>query len=163
MTSNLGARDLASKKTLGFASSAEASAEQEKEDMASRIKETVKETFQPEFLNRLDDIIIFHQLDKQVIHAITLKMLRELQDRSRQLGFTLEVDDKAVGILSEKGFDPVYGARPLQRVIQSTLEDAIAEKMLEGSLEHSTLTVTANNKEIEIDVKRKPEIIPENV
>ncbi len=163
MTSNLGAKELASRKTLGFASSEEASDHQAGEEMKSGISKAVKETFQPEFLNRLDDIIIFNQLDKKVIHAITLKMLRELQDRSRQLGFTLEVDDKAVDILSEKGFDPLYGARPLQRVIQSTLEDAIAEKMLEGSLDHSALTVTGKDGKIEVTVKKETEKIPENV
>lgn len=156
MTSNVGARDLAVRKTLGFSSSEKSAQVQTADDMKSRITEELKNTFSPEFLNRLDDTIIFHQLDKEHIHAITLKMLEDLTKRSAELGFSLKVDDKAVEILSQRGFDPIYGARPLQRVIQSTLEDAIAEKMLDSTLsEGDTLLVTGKDEEIKVKVQKR--------
>lgn len=156
MTSNVGARDLAVRKTLGFSSSEKSAQVQTADDMKSRITEELKNTFSPEFLNRLDDTIIFHQLDKEHIHAITLKMLEDLKKRSAELGFSLKVDDKAVEILSQRGFDPIYGARPLQRVIQSTLEDAIAEKMLDSTLsEGDTLLVTGKDEEIKVRVQKR--------
>lgn len=156
MTSNVGARDLAVRKTLGFSSSEEAAQVQSADDMKSRITEELKNTFNPEFLNRLDDTIIFHQLDKEHIHAITRKMLEDLKKRSAELGFALKADDKAIEILSQRGFNPVYGARPLQRVIQSTLEDAIAEKMLDSTLsDGDTLLVTGKDEEIKVRVQKR--------
>lgn len=156
MTSNVGARDLANKKTLGFSASNRDAEVQTADDMKSRIMEELKNTFQPEFLNRLDDTIIFHQLDKEHIHAITIKMLEDLKTRTKELGFKLKVDDNAVEILADRGFDPIYGARPLQRVIQSTLEDAIAEKMLENTLsDGDTLVVTGKDQKIDVKVRKK--------
>lgn len=164
MTSNVGARDLASKKFLGFSVSDKETEVQSASDMKSRIMDELKNTFQPEFLNRLDDTIVFHQLDKEHIHSITVKMLENLKTRTQDLGFTLKVDDAAVEILAERGFDPIYGARPLQRVIQSTLEDAIAEKMLENTLSAGdTLLVTGKDQKIDVKVRKQRAKTPATV
>ena len=167
MTSNVGARDISGKKSLGFGTSLDESTQtMETEDMKDRIMEELKNTFQPEFLNRLDDTIVFHSLEKKHIHDITVKMLDDLIARSKDLGFKLKVDDKAIDILSDKGFDPVYGARPLQRVLQTTLEDAIAERMLESHLgEGDTLLVTGKDGEVKVKVraKAKPKTTTETV
>ena len=131
MTSNIGARLITDKKSLGFAESKD-----ETESDYSKIKSDVmgelKKYFKPEFLNRVDDIIVFHQLTRENIAEITKRMLSSLSDRVSGMEMSIEFTEKAVELVAKAGFDPVYGARPLRRAIQSRIEDALSEKLLEG-------------------------------
>ena len=94
----------------------------------------LRRTFRPEFLNRIDDIIVFRALTEQDIEEVARRMLKTVADRMESMGIHLEVSDEAVKELAREGFDPQYGARPLRRAIQSKVEDAVAEKMLDGTL-----------------------------
>lgn len=134
MTSNVGARRITEKKaSLGFAESGG----QEERDF-EKIKETVlgelKNLFKPEFLNRVDDIIVFHKLSREDTGKIAGKMLEALQGRLQEMGVEVAFTPEAVGAVAELGYDAAYGARPLRRVIQSRIEDLASEKLLEGEL-----------------------------
>jgi ATP-dependent Clp protease ATP-binding subunit ClpC len=94
----------------------------------------VKRLFKPEFLNRIDDIIVFHKLSREDIKIICAKMLETVNNRMESLGIKMSIDEAAINLLAEQGFDPIYGARPLRRTIQNAIEDTAAEKMLEGSI-----------------------------
>jgi len=135
MTSNVGAKLIAQSGagTLGFAP-AEAETMSEK-----RIREAVmgelKNVFRPEFINRVDDIIVFHQLGKDDINEIAKRMLESLSKRVKELDIGLDFSEEAVEAIGKAGFDPIYGARPLRRAIQQRIEDKLSEEMLEGKLE----------------------------
>jgi len=136
MTSNLGADHiLSSGSRLGF--DAKDAAADEAEAFA-RTRETVmselRRTFRPEFLNRIDDIIVFRRLTQGDITEIARRMLRSSAERMAAMGITLQADDEAVEELARQGYDPKYGARPLRRCLQEKLEDAVAEQMLDGTL-----------------------------
>ena len=138
MTSNVGAKNItADAARLGFDGSENGEKESE-EVRFDRIRDAVmadlKRTFRPEFLNRIDEIIVFHQLTQDNIVQIARRMLDVTAGRMAQQGITLEADDDAVAELAKDGFDPQYGARPLRRAIQNQVEDAVAEQMLEGNL-----------------------------
>ena len=138
MTSNVGAKNItADAARLGFDGGNKDEKETE-EVRFSRIRDAVmadlKRTFRPEFLNRIDEIIVFRQLTEDNIRQIARRMLDVTGARMAQQGITLAADDDAVAELARDGFDPQYGARPLRRAIQSMVEDAVAEKMLEGEL-----------------------------
>ena len=138
MTSNVGAKNItADAARLGFDGSEKGEKESE-EVRFDRIRDAVmadlKRTFRPEFLNRIDEIIVFRQLTEDNIRQIARRMLDVTGARMAQQGITLAADDDAVAELARDGFDPQYGARPLRRAIQSMVEDAVAEKMLEGQL-----------------------------
>ena len=138
MTSNVGAKNItADAARLGFDGGDKDEKESE-EAHFGRIRDAVmadlKRTFRPEFLNRIDEIIVFRQLTEDNIRQIARRMLDVTGARMAQQGITLEADDAAVAELARDGFDPQYGARPLRRAIQSMVEDAVAEKMLEGEL-----------------------------
>ncbi len=138
MTSNVGAKNItADAARLGFDGSEKGEKESE-EVRFSRIRDAVmadlKRTFRPEFLNRIDEIIVFRQLTEDNIRQIARRMLDVTGARMAQQGITLEAEDDAVAELARDGFDPQYGARPLRRAIQNMVEDAVAEKMLEGEL-----------------------------
>ena len=138
MTSNVGAKNItADAARLGFDGSEKGEKESE-EVRFDRIRDAVmadlKRTFRPEFLNRIDEIIVFRQLTENNIRQIARRMLDVTGARMAQQGITLAADDDAVAELARDGFDPQYGARPLRRAIQSMVEDAVAEKMLEGQL-----------------------------
>ena len=94
----------------------------------------LRQTFRPEFLNRIDDIIVFRALNEEDIRAVARRMLETVAARMETMGLHLETSDEAVVELAKKGFDPKYGARPLRRCIQSQVEDAVAERMLDGTL-----------------------------
>ena len=137
MTSNVGAKNItAVQRSLGFA--AEESEETDEAKRFERVKEAVmsdlRRTFRPEFLNRIDETIVFHQLTEENICEIARRMLNLTAKRMEEMGVKLEVEDDAVKELAKNGFDPVYGARPLRRAIQNRVEDAVAEQMLEGRL-----------------------------
>ena len=137
MTSNVGARNITAAETarLGFDGGDKATDEKARFD---RIRESVmaelKRTFKPEFLNRIDETIVFRQLTEEDIVKIARRMLAVTGKRMAEQGITLDADDDAVEALAKDGFDPQYGARPLRRAIQNTVEDAVAEQMLEGQL-----------------------------
>ena len=135
MTSNAGAENIISPKRLGFAS-----VNDEKENykfMKDRVMEEVKRLFKPEFLNRIDDIIVFHPLNKDHMTEIVTIMLNTIAKRTMsQLNIRLEVSDEAKAFLVDKGYDEKYGARPLRRTIQSRLEDKLAEEILDGNVKN---------------------------
>jgi ATP-dependent Clp protease ATP-binding subunit ClpC len=132
MTSNVGGRLITEPKRVGFAVTDNPA--RDYEDMKNNVMGELKKTFRPEFLNRVDDIIVFHPLDPEHIKSIVGVMLRSLAKRMEQNGITLKVSDEAIAHLAEKGFDPVFGARPLRRAIQTMVEDKLAERMLEGNV-----------------------------
>ena len=143
MTSNAGAENIISPKRLGFAS---ANDEQENyKFMKDRVMEEVRRLFKPEFLNRIDDIIVFHPLNREHMKEIAGIMLKTIEKRSQaQLHLTLNVTDQAKEFLIEKGYDEKYGARPLRRTIQNLLEDKLAEELLDGSIkEGDTVLIDA--------------------
>jgi ATP-dependent Clp protease ATP-binding subunit ClpC len=133
MTSNIGVRDLKDFGAgIGFASKSKA--ESTDELMKSTIHSALRKAFSPEFLNRLDDVIVFNSLQREHIHQIIDLTLGKLFGRLTALGYKIELTEKAKDFLSEKGFDPQYGARPLNRAIQKYLEDPVAEEILKGDL-----------------------------
>lgn len=133
MTSNVGARLITEKKTnLGFAGVAG----DDNKDVRELIMGELKNTFRPEFLNRVDDIIVFRKLEKADIEKIADKMLEDLSKRLEGLSIRLECDGSVSSLLAERGFDPVYGARPLRREIQNDIEDPLSEKILDGSIKN---------------------------
>ncbi len=134
MTSNIGVRDLKDFGSgIGFASAAKRQSDDE--NMKSTIQNALKRAFSPEFLNRLDDLIVFNSLQREHIHKIIDITLRKLFDRIIQLGYNVELSDKAKDFLAEKGYDQQFGARPLNRAIQKYLEDPVAEEILKGEIE----------------------------
>ena len=133
MTSNAGAENIISPKRLGFGVAADAKADYD--FMKGRVMDEVKRLFKPEFLNRIDEIIVFHQLTKEHMKGIADILLKGIVKRSReQLGIVLAVGEDARDYLIDKGYDEKYGARPLRRTIQSLLEDKLAEGLLEGRI-----------------------------
>ncbi len=143
MTSNVGARDIMSGKTMGFHG---ADAAQDFDRMQERIKDELNRVFNPEFLNRLDDIIVFHPLDREHISHIVTILLREVQ---RRLGDEVRLTPAALDFLVEKGYDQNFGARPLRRAIQRHIEDPLSEKILLGEV--------GRGDEIEVDVSEDKE------
>ncbi len=133
MTSNLGARLITENRSLGF-SSQTSDTERDYAKIKSDVLGELKKAFRPEFLNRIDDIIVFHQLSKDHIKQIAVKMLDTLKERMEARDISPVFTDKAVEKLTESGFDATYGARPLRRAIQSEIEDLIAEKILSGEI-----------------------------
>lgn len=126
MTSNIGARQLKDfGQGVGFATKTRQ--ENQDENTKSVIKNALKKTFSPEFLNRIDDVLIFNSLEKSEMHQIIHIVLKKLLNRIEQLGYHLTLSDEAIEFLAEKGFDPQFGARPLHRAVQKYLEDALAE------------------------------------
>jgi ATP-dependent Clp protease ATP-binding subunit ClpC len=134
MTSNIGVRDLKDFGAgIGFASAARR--ENEEEQMKSTIQSALKRAFSPEFLNRLDDVIVFNSLGREDIHKIIDISLDKLFARINQIGFQVELTEKAKDFLADKGYDQQFGARPLNRAIQKYLEDPVAEEILKGEVE----------------------------
>jgi len=136
MTSNVGARNITDRRSgLGFDSSdSKKGGEKDVEEIRSLVMKDLRSTFRPEFLNRVDSVIVFHQLSREDIKKIASNMIATVAARLEGLGIGLDVTEEALDKLAEQGFDPVYGARPLRRTIQSVIEDTVAEKMLEGVL-----------------------------
>lgn len=136
MTSNAGAQRIVDPKKLGF-SNVE-NAESEHKDMKNNVMEEVKRMFKPEFLNRIDDIIVFRALSKEDVKEIAALMLKELKNRlAKQMDITLTYGDTVKNFIFEKGYDKKYGARPLKRAIQNNIEDSLAEEILSGKIQAS--------------------------
>lgn len=133
MTSNIGATRISNQRSsLGF--SGDSGAQGEEKHIKDAVMGELKRTFRPEFLNRVDDIIIFHQLTKPEIQEIACRMLAQVSRRMREKGITLTFSEEAVQKISDAGFDPIYGARPLRRAIQSQIEDLLSEELLSGKM-----------------------------
>jgi len=144
MTSNIGTRDLKRSGSFGFGTS---SAKDEYEGMKTTIEDALKRVFNPEFLNRLDDTIIFHPLELHHIMDIIDIQMRDIVKRIATMNINVELTKQAKEFLAEKGYDPAYGARPLRRAMQKYLEDPIAEELLKGKFpEGSTIKVKLNKK-----------------
>ena len=134
MTSNIGARRISEEKKLGFGSD-DADAKRTNDQIKSEVMDELKKEFRPEFLNRIDDIIVFLQLDKDDIAEIARRMLATLSKRvADNMDIKLSFTDNAIKTVADKGYDPVYGARPLRREIQTDIEDVLSEKILDGSI-----------------------------
>jgi len=138
MTSNVGARDITQSKSLGFHTGDRA---QSFARIAETVKDEIGKVFNPEFLNRLDDIIVFHPLDRSHIAQIVGVLLKEVQ---RRIGDDVKLTAAATDFLVKHGYDQTYGARPLKRAIQKYIEDPLSEKILVGEF--------VRGEEIEVDV-----------
>lgn len=135
MTSNVGARLITEKQSsLGFNSENENSEESEKKDIKELVTGELRKVFRPEFLNRVDDIIVFNKLNKDEIKQIAVKMLKTLENRLDKMNIKISFTDNAISEIADKGFDENYGARPLRRAIQNEIEDPLSEQMLEGKV-----------------------------
>jgi ATP-dependent Clp protease ATP-binding subunit ClpC len=141
MTSNVGARDLTKTKSLGFTSGDE---KQNWERRAEKVRDELKNVFNPEFLNRLDDVIVFHPLSREHISQIVSVLLKDVRKRLAEEELTLKLTDAATEFLVKHGYDEQYGARPLKRAIQKFIEDPLSEKILMGDFSRAD--------EIEVDV-----------
>ena len=163
MTSNVGARLITEKQTgLGFTASEDGGSRSDE-----RIREAVmgelKQLFKPEFLNRVDDIIVFRRLTRSDTEKIAANLLAGLAKRLEELGITAGFSDEAVALVAEAGYDDIYGARPLKRAIRSKIEDAISEKMLEGIIKPGdTISCEADNGEIVFDIGRPGDDEPQD-
>lgn len=135
MTSNVGARLITEKQSsLGFNSENENAEESEKKDIKELVTGELRKVFRPEFLNRVDDIIVFNKLNKDEIKQIAVKMLETLENRLDKMNIKISFTDNAISEIADKGFDENYGARPLRRAIQNEIEDPLSEQMLEGKV-----------------------------
>lgn len=135
MTSNVGARLITEKQSsLGFNSENENAEESEKKNIKELVTGELRKVFRPEFLNRVDDIIVFNKLNKEEIKQIAVKMLKTLENRLDKMNIKISFTDNAISEIADKGFDENYGARPLRRAIQNEIEDPLSEQMLEGKV-----------------------------
>jgi ATP-dependent Clp protease ATP-binding subunit ClpC len=135
MTSNVGAQKLSEDRPIGFAinkSGPRAQTERAYESMRTRVMDELKRTFRPEFLNRVDDVIVFHALTQEEIHQIVDLMLKQVNKQLHVQGMKLEVTPEVKELLSKEGYDPNYGARPLRRAVQRVIEDPLSEEVLLG-------------------------------
>ncbi len=146
MTSNVGATRLKKQNTLGFATTQDEEKEAY-ERMKDIIMEEMKRTFRPEFINRIDEIIVFRHLDEEDLVKIAEIMTKELAERMNELGYEFKVNKRAVKAIAAEGYDPDYGARPLERTIRKRIEDPLAEEILQGHVK--------KNKPFTVDFKRK--------
>lgn len=154
MTSNVGAQLIRREGRLGFKAGAR-EAEENYEAMKERVTEELRRTFRPEFLNRIDEIIVFHALNEEHMKEIVELMLRNLGRRIAEYGLYLEFTGAAKELLVRKGYDPMYGARPLRRVIQRMVEDRLSEEMLEGKFKAGDeIIVDAKGEELTFSLKR---------
>jgi ATP-dependent Clp protease ATP-binding subunit ClpC len=133
MTSNVGSHTIKKQKVLGFTAST-GEKESVYEKMKDNVMEELRSSFRPEFLNRIDDIIVFHQLEEVHLKEIVEIMMKSLVKRIKEMNIEIEVSDEAKSLLMKKGFDPQYGARPLRRAITKMVEDQLSEEILKGNV-----------------------------
>ena len=153
MTSNVGARMITDKNVLGFSQAQENKEGQEKEyeNIKKDVMTELKKQFRPEFINRIDDIIVFHKLTDEDVKQIIEIMLRQVQNRLKNQDYIVEIDDSVKELVAKKGIDTNYGARPLKRAIQSNVEDKIAEAILDGKIiPKKQAKIVAENDEIAV-------------
>lgn len=157
MTSNTGAQRIIDPKKLGFVTAS--NADTEHEDMKKNVMDEVKQNFKPEFLNRIDDIIVFRALTEEDVRNISNLLLKELKQRvASQMEIQLKFGDAVKKLIFEKGYDKKYGARPLKRAIQTNIEDELAEAVLKGEIKRGdTVQVTVRYDKVKFVVKNEPE------
>ena len=155
MTSNIGARLITDKKTLGFASGDNKDEDdKEYQNTKKEVMAELKKGFRPEFINRIDEIIVFHKLTENELKQIVDIMLDRINKRISEKGIKIEVTNKAKELIIKKGTDTNYGARPLRRAIQTLIEDKLAEEILDGKLKSgSTAKINAKDDEIIIEIE----------
>jgi ATP-dependent Clp protease ATP-binding subunit ClpC len=166
MTSNIGTQDIKSfGKGMGFTQDMPDGEDMNYQSMKSTVEDALKNVFNPEFLNRIDDVIVFHPLEKQNIFDIIDIMSEDLFERAEELGLKIEFDQSAKEFLTEKGFDPKYGARPLRRALQKYVEDPMAEDILHGEITEGDKVVITHPEEdedeLDFEVERR-EVEPES-
>jgi ATP-dependent Clp protease ATP-binding subunit ClpC len=164
MTTNLGTRDISKGVSVGFARQGETRGSYDR--MKAKVGEELKQHFRPEFLNRVDDIIVFHQLEQDEIFEIVDLMIAKLDDRLKDRDMGIELRPAAKKLLSERGYDPVLGARPLRRTIQREIEDMLSEKILFGELRPGTIVVidtegTGDEAKFTFGSRPKPDSVPD--
>ncbi|KRM90063.1 ATP-dependent Clp protease ATP-binding subunit [Liquorilactobacillus cacaonum] len=156
MTSNLGATTLRDEKEVGFGSS---DASNDFKKMSAKIHEVLKKAFKPEFLNRIDETIIFHALQKDELHQIVKLMANELLNRVREQNVTIKITPAAVDVITKNGFDPEYGARPIRRALQTDVEDKLSELLITGQIKvGSKVSIGAMKGKINIVIAENEEI-----
>jgi len=165
-TSNLGTQDISKSVSLGFAQGNDAESTYER--MKQKVNDELKRHFRPEFLNRIDDVVVFHQLTTEEIHRMVDLMLKRVEGALKNKDMGLEVTTAAKALLGERGFDPVLGARPLRRTIQREIEDKLSEKILFDEIrpgEIILVDVTGEGKDMEFTFRGepKPSVVPEVV
>ncbi|MEV2422828.1 ATP-dependent protease ATP-binding subunit ClpC [Paenibacillus larvae] len=147
MTSNVGAETIKKSSTLGF--TVVADAEKDYNYMKDKVMDELKKSFRPEFLNRIDEIIVFHSLDEKHIAQIVTLMAEDLRKRLKEQDVDFGLTDRAVKFLAKEGFDPTYGARPLRRAIQKHIEDRLSEELLKGNINKGdSLTIDEQGGEL---------------
>ncbi len=151
MTTNLGSRDVSKAFSMGFTTGDNEDGAYER--MKSKVQAELKTSFRPEFLNRIDDVVVFHQLTRGEIIEIVDLMVADLDRRLAERDLSIEFTQAAKGYLAEEGYDPVMGARPLRRTIQSKVEDLLSEKILFGEIVSGSIVVvdlagTGNDAEL---------------
>lgn len=152
MTSNLGATRLRDEKTVGFAAKDKSG---DYAAMADTIRETLKQSFRPEFLNRIDEVVIFHSLVKKELHQIVKLMAKTVTDRVKAQGIDIKITPAAIDVIADAGFDPEYGARPIRRALQTKVEDRLSEAMLSGEIKTGNMvTLGASRGKITVNVKQ---------
>jgi ATP-dependent Clp protease ATP-binding subunit ClpC len=139
MTTNLGTRDISKGVSVGFARQGESRGSYDR--MKNKVQEELKSHFRPEFLNRVDDIIVFHQLEREEIFSIVDLMIHKVDERLKDRDMAIELRPEAKDLLSQRGYDPVLGARPLRRTIQREIEDSLSEKILFGELRPGQIVI----------------------
>lgn len=155
MTSNVGADQIDRAGSIGF----QVTQDEEKDNyqrMKDRLLEELKKTFRPEFLNRVDEVIVFHSLNREHLRKIVDLMLKDVDQQVKERGLTLEISDEAREVLLQEGYDQTYGARPLRRAIQRLLENPLSDEMLKGRFkEGDAVLATVKNGEIQFEKKKQ--------
>ena len=154
MTSNIGARLITEKKSLGFTNSAEEDEAKEYEDIKKNVMAELKKQLRPEFINRIDDIIVFHKLNDEEINSIIDLLLKNVEQRLVEQGLNIKIDKSVKELIAKKGVDKEFGARPLRRAIQNIVEDKLAEEILDGNIKPGLeAKLVAKDDKVELKVK----------
>ena len=150
MTSNLGARVITDKKSLGFSNNEkQEDSQKDYEETKKEVMQILKKELRPEFINRIDEIIVFHKLNDEEIRKIVDSMIAEVERRLKEQNIEIEVDDSVKDLIAKTGVDKAFGARPLRRTIQNLLEDKLAEEILDGNIQKNKVTkITTKDKQI---------------
>jgi ATP-dependent Clp protease ATP-binding subunit ClpC len=164
MTTNLGTRDISKGVSVGFARQGETRGSYDR--MKAKVGEELKQHFRPEFLNRVDDMIVFHQLEQEEIFKIVDLMINKVDERLKDRDMAIEITREAKKLLSERGYDPVLGARPLRRTIQREIEDMLSEKILFGELRPGSIVTvdtegTGEETKFTFTSRPKPDSVPD--
>ena len=154
MTSNIGARLITEKKSLGFANSSDEDEAKEYEDIKKNVMAELKKELRPEFINRIDDIIVFHKLNDDEIRSIIDLLLKNVEQRLVEQGLNIKIDKSVKELIAKKGVDKEFGARPLRRAIQNIVEDKLAEEILDGNIKTGVeAKLVAKDDKVELKVK----------